>query len=134
MLKPVKSFSFRRPGGHTVDSRPLSRSGHGADGGEAGRVHPELHPGERPPPGRRGPQLHPPPDRRAVQGLPDQIARGPDNQRVLLRAAGEPGEAVARRECWQVKDGPPDPGLAFTYFLFLAARLTSARRARSSLS
>lgn len=79
-----------------------AQSGNSTDGGEAGRLHPELHPRERSPAGRWGPQLYPPPDSWAVQGLPDQIAWRPDYQRVLLRAAGEPGEAVAWCELWHV--------------------------------
>lgn len=72
--------------------------GHRPDGGEAVGVHPLLLSGERPTAGRRRPQLHPPPGGRAGPGLPDQVPRRPHHLRLLLRAAGEPGEAAARRE------------------------------------
>lgn len=69
--------------------------GHRSDGGEAVGVHPLLLSGERPTAGRRGPQLHPPPGGRAGPGLPDQVPRRPHHLRLLLRAAGKPGEAAA---------------------------------------
>lgn len=69
--------------------------GHSTDGGEAGRVHSGLLSGERPPAGRWRPQLHPPPDSWAGQGLLDQIPRGPHHLSLLLWAAGEPGEAAS---------------------------------------
>lgn len=72
--------------------------GHGADGGQAGGVHSGLLSWERSPSGRRRPQLHSPPDSRAVQRLPDQSPRGPHHLRLLLWAAGEPGEAPERCE------------------------------------
>lgn len=73
-------------------------SGHGSDGGASGRAALLLGAGQGVPAGRWGPQLHPPSADRAVQRLPAEEPRGPHHVALLLRAAGEPGEAAARRK------------------------------------
>lgn len=73
-------------------------SGHGSDGGASGRASLLLGAGQGVPTGRWGPQLHPPSADRAVQGLPAEEPRGPHHVALLLWAAGEPGEASARRK------------------------------------
>lgn len=73
-------------------------SGHGSDGGASGRAALLLGAGQGVPTGWWGPQLHPPSADRAVQRLPAEEPRGPHHVALLLRAAGEPGEAAARRK------------------------------------
>lgn len=72
--------------------------GHGPDGGASGRAAGLGGAGEGASAGRRGPELRVPPADRAVQGLPGQKQRGPHHLQIFLRAAGESGEAAARRE------------------------------------